>query len=60
MQCTYFPVSLEQLGATIHYHELVKGRLKIGDIEVARRYLNHPPLTLGYRLEADGAGREDS
>jgi len=55
MQSTYFPVTLEQLGATIRYRELVEGRLRIGDIEVTCRYLNHPALTLGYRLEADGA-----
>jgi ribonuclease BN (tRNA processing enzyme)/CheY-like chemotaxis protein len=54
MQSTYFPVTLEQLGATIRYHELVEGRLRIGDIEVTCRYLNHPALTLGYRLEAGG------
>jgi phosphoribosyl 1,2-cyclic phosphodiesterase/CheY-like chemotaxis protein len=54
MQYTYFPVGLEQLGATIRYHELVEGRLQVGDIEVTSRYLNHPALTLGYRLEADG------
>jgi phosphoribosyl 1,2-cyclic phosphodiesterase len=54
MQSIYFPVALEQLGATIRYHELVEGRLRIGDIEVTTRYLNHPTLTLGYRLEADG------
>ena len=55
MQSTYFPVTLEQFGATIRYRELVEGRLRIGDIEVTCRYLNHPALTLGYRLEADGA-----
>ena len=55
MQSSYFPVTLEQLGATIRYRELVEGRLRIGDIEVTCRYLNHPALTLGYRLEADGA-----
>ena len=55
MQSTYFPVTIEQLGATIRYRELVEGRLRIGDIEVTCRYLNHPALTLGYRLEADGA-----
>jgi ribonuclease BN (tRNA processing enzyme) len=54
MQYTYFPVGLEQLGATIRYHDLVEGHLTIGDIEVTSRYLNHPALTLGYRLEADG------
>ena len=54
MQYTYFPVALEQLGATIRYHDLVEGRLRVGDIEVTSRYLNHPALTLGYRLQADG------
>jgi phosphoribosyl 1,2-cyclic phosphodiesterase/CheY-like chemotaxis protein len=54
MQYTYFPVGLEQLGATIRYHDLVEGQLRIGDVEVTSRYLNHPALTLGYRLEADG------
>ncbi|WP_246158776.1 GAF domain-containing protein [Reyranella soli] len=53
MQSIYFPVAIEQLGATIRYHELVEGRLRIGDIDVTTRYLNHPTLTLGYRLEAD-------
>ena len=55
MQHTYFPVDLGQLGATIRYHDLTEGELKVGDIEITSRYLNHPALTLGYRLEADGA-----
>jgi ribonuclease BN (tRNA processing enzyme) len=54
MQYSYFPVGIDQLGATIRYHELVEGGLKIGDVEVTSRYLNHPALTLGYRMEADG------
>ena len=54
MQYTYFPVTLEKLGATIRYHELVEGVFEIDDIEIRTRYMNHPALTLGYRLEADG------
>ena len=54
MQYTYFPVTLEELGATIRYHDLVEGVFDIGDIKVRTRYMNHPALTLGYRLEADG------
>src|SRR5215207_5802916 len=42
MQYTYFPVTLEQLGATIRYHDLVEGFFKIGDIQVEAHYLNHP------------------
>jgi phosphoribosyl 1,2-cyclic phosphodiesterase/CheY-like chemotaxis protein len=54
MQHTYFPVDLEQLGATIRYHNLTEGVFTVGDIEIRSRYLNHPTLTLGYRLEVDG------
>jgi len=54
MQYAYFPVALEQLGATVRYHDLVEGTFEIGDIRVTTRYLNHTALTLGYRLEVDG------
>src|SRR5262245_28205652 len=54
MQYAYFPVSLDQLAATVRYHELVEGAFSIGDIRVTTRYLNHPVLTLGYRFEVDG------
>jgi len=54
MHYTYSPVTLEALGARITYHDLVEGVFEVGDITVRSRYLNHPALTLGYRLEADG------
>ena len=54
MQYTYFPVSLDQFAATVRFHDLVEGSFSIGDVRVTARYLNHPALTLGYRLEADG------
>lgn len=54
MQYTYFPVSLDALGATIRYHDLVEGSFTIDDVRVTACYLNHPALTLGYRLDADG------
>jgi phosphoribosyl 1,2-cyclic phosphodiesterase/CheY-like chemotaxis protein len=54
MQYTYFPITLEQLSANIRYHEIVEGSFNVGDIRVTAQYLNHPALTLGYRLEADG------
>jgi phosphoribosyl 1,2-cyclic phosphodiesterase/DNA-binding response OmpR family regulator len=55
MQYTYFPVTLDQCGAKIRYHELVEGTFDIDDIKISTHYLNHPALTFGYRLEADGA-----
>jgi phosphoribosyl 1,2-cyclic phosphodiesterase/DNA-binding response OmpR family regulator len=54
MQHTYFPVELEELGATIRFHNLTEGMFAVGDIKVRTQYLNHPALALGYRLEADG------
>lgn len=54
MQYTYFPVNLDAMGATIRYHDLVEGSFMIAEVRVTARYLNHPALTLGYRLEADG------
>jgi phosphoribosyl 1,2-cyclic phosphodiesterase len=55
MQYVYFPVRLDQMGAKIRYHELVEGDFHVGDVNVRTQYLNHTALTLGYRLEADGA-----
>jgi phosphoribosyl 1,2-cyclic phosphodiesterase/CheY-like chemotaxis protein len=55
MQYAYFPVSTDQFGAAIRYHDLVEGIFDVDDIKISTRYLNHPALTLGYRLEADGA-----
>jgi CheY-like chemotaxis protein/phosphoribosyl 1,2-cyclic phosphodiesterase len=54
MEYTYFPVTLEQLDATVRYHDLVEGVFEIGRVRVVARYLNHPALTLGYRLECGG------
>jgi CheY-like chemotaxis protein len=55
MQYTYFPITLDQLGAVIRYHDLVEGPFSIGGLQAAAQYLNHPALSLGYRLEAAGA-----
>jgi CheY-like chemotaxis protein len=54
MEFTYFPVELGQLPAAITYHDLTEGIHKIGSARVATQFLNHPALTLGYRIEADG------
>lgn len=54
MEYTYFPIALDHFNAAIRYHDLVEGSFTVGDMTVTTRYLNHPALTLGYRLEADG------
>jgi phosphoribosyl 1,2-cyclic phosphodiesterase/CheY-like chemotaxis protein len=55
MQHTYFPIAPDQFGATLRYHDLLEGTFEIDDLKITTQYLNHPALTLGYRLEADGA-----
>ena len=54
MEHTYFPVTLAQLGATIRYHDIAECEFAIGAMRVTAQYLNHPALTLGYRLEEAG------
>ena len=55
MQYTYFPVQLLDFQANIEYHDLVEGQFQIDDVTITTRYLHHPALTLGFRIEADGA-----
>ena len=55
MEFTYFPIELGQLPAQITYHELAEGTYEISGARVTTQYLNHPAVTLGYRIEADGA-----
>jgi CheY-like chemotaxis protein len=54
MEFTYFPVELDQLPAAISYHDLTEGIYTISGVRVATQFLNHPAMTLGYRIEADG------
>jgi len=55
MRYEYFPVTLDQLGAQIDFHDLTEGEFNLGSVRVTARYLNHPAPTLGYRLEVGGA-----
>jgi len=55
MEYTYFPITPEAFGANLHYHNVSEGTFEIGGVRIRTRYLNHPALTIAYRLEADGA-----
>ena len=55
MEFTYFPVEIGQLPATIDFRELGEGTHEIGGARIVAQYLHHPAMTLGYRIEADGA-----
>jgi phosphoribosyl 1,2-cyclic phosphodiesterase len=54
MEYAYFPVALNAFAATVHFHEVVEGSFAIEDVRIVTHYLNHPALTVGYRIEADG------
>jgi phosphoribosyl 1,2-cyclic phosphodiesterase len=55
MSYEYFPITLEALNADVRLHDLKEGIVDLGSVRVTTQYMNHPGLTLGYRLEADGA-----
>jgi CheY-like chemotaxis protein len=55
MEFTYFPLEIGQLPATITFQELGEGTHEIGGARIIAQYLHHPAMTLGYRIEADGA-----
>jgi CheY-like chemotaxis protein len=54
MAYQYFPITLTALNAEVRLHDLTEGVFEFGNVRVTTQYLNHPALTLGYRLEADG------
>lgn len=47
---TYFPIMLNQMGATLHLHEILEDTVVVGDAVVKSRVLNHPQGCLGYRI----------
>lgn len=51
----YFPVGLDEVAAQVSYQELTEGeRFAVGSAEVSCARLNHPYVSIGYRVEADG------
>ena len=55
MEFTYFPVEIDQLPAAIAFRELGEGTHEFEGARVIAQFLHHPAMTLGYRIEADGA-----
>ena len=54
MKQTYFPITPESFNADLTYNTLREESFELGEIKVTTRYLNHPGVTLGYRIEVDG------
>ena len=53
MDGNYFPVTLDDLMARLHFEELA-GDVKIGDVKISHMHLNHPGLALSFRMESKG------
>ncbi len=51
MDSSYFPVSVSDLAAHLHFVEL-EGPVQIGSAKVSHVYLNHPGLAIGFRIDA--------
>ncbi len=54
MKYEFFPISNEQLSAKITYESLKETELRIGDIQIRTQFMNHPILSLGYRITQNG------
>ncbi len=54
MKYSYFPVKLEWIGADKKFVDLKEGIYEIDGIRIIAQILNHPIITMGYRIEADG------
>jgi len=54
MDREYFPVSLGDLSAEIHFHELRHRAIRIGPFEISHTEMDHPGMSTGYRIAADG------
>lgn len=55
MDYSYFPISTAQLAADIKFHDLKECEFDLGPLHVTTHYMNHPVLTLGYRItDSDG------
>ncbi|MGC8594208.1 MAG: MBL fold metallo-hydrolase [Candidatus Kryptoniota bacterium] len=54
MNKVYFPLRLAELGAKIDFIPLKEGRTQIGSASVESIIVNHPGVTLGYRITSAG------
>jgi len=50
MDYSYFPISTAQLAAKLSFHQLKECEFQLGSLQVKTHFMNHPVLTLGYRI----------
>lgn len=51
---SFFPVRMDELAATLTFHDLKEESFEVKGFKVKTLYANHPVTTLAYRIEADG------
>jgi phosphoribosyl 1,2-cyclic phosphodiesterase len=49
-----FPVSVRELAAKLHFHELPAGVIEIGEFTIISQLIIHPNPTIGYRIQCAG------
>ena len=54
MESPYFPVTLDELPAHVRIEELRDLEFTVGRVRVKARFVNHPGICVGYRLETSG------
>jgi phosphoribosyl 1,2-cyclic phosphodiesterase len=50
-----FPVSMRELSASLHFHELPSHAIEIKDLSITAQLIIHPNPTIGYRIQSAGA-----
>jgi phosphoribosyl 1,2-cyclic phosphodiesterase/CheY-like chemotaxis protein len=55
MDAHYFPVTLDDLSARLHFEQLTSD-IQLGDVRVSFMHLNHPGHSVGFRVQAGGKG----
>ena len=51
MESPYFPIGLEKVPANVRIEELKDMEFSVGRVRVKARFVNHPGICVGYRLE---------
>lgn len=54
LQRLYFPIRRGELGAHLAFRELGEETIRLGDVSVAAKWMNHPVLCLGYKVSGHG------
>lgn len=54
MDGVYFPVTVQEFGAQVTFHEIAEQQIALDDISVRSMLLKHPGNCLGYRVDYHG------